>query len=250
MYRSLDPERIVETTEALGHRISERFPDSSLSRIAGELLAVSREAAAMSHWLARPHKPLRVAVVGCIVLMFVVVAGTFLFLDTRVTFFSSVADFFQGLDAAVNEIVLFGAAIFFLLTVENRFKRSRALKAIHVLRSIAHIIDMHQLTKDPERIVGSGTDTRSSPKRTMSPFELTRYLDYCSELLAIISKVGAVYVQNFSDSVTLSAVNDVEDLTAGLARKIWQKIVILDRIISPDRQPAALATSIGPRKEM
>jgi hypothetical protein len=41
-------------------------------------------------------------------------------------------------------------------------------------------------------------------------------------------------VQRFDDPVTLSAVNDVENLTAGLSRKIWQKIMILDRIIAPD----------------
>ena len=245
MYRNLDPERIIETTQALSNRISERFPDSSLRRVAAELLAVSREASATSQWLAKPHRPIRVAVAICILLMLLIVVAALLSLNTKVTFFSSVADFIQGLDAAVNEIVLLGAAIFFLVTVENRFKRKRALKAIHVLRSIAHIIDMHQLTKDPERVVGSGADTRSSPKRPMSPFELTRYLDYCSELLAIISKVGAVYVQNFNDPVTLSAVNDVEELTSGLSRKIWQKIMILDRIISPENRASVSAMTVS-----
>lgn len=241
MYRNLNPERIVETTQVLGNRISERFPDSSLSRVAAELLAVSREAAAMSQWLAKPHRPIRVAVAICILLMFLVLLGAMLSFKAKVAFFSSIAEFLQGLDAAVNELVFLGIAIFFLATLENRFKRSRALKAIHVLRSIAHIIDMHQLTKDPERMVRSGSDTRSSPRRAMSPFELTRYLDYCTELLAIISKVGAMYVQNFNDPVTLSAVNDVEELTAGLSRKIWQKIMILDRIISPDNTIGAVA---------
>jgi len=243
MYRNLDPQRIVETTQTLSNRVSERFPDSGLSRVAGELSAVSREATAMSQWLAKPHRPIRIAVGVCIVLILMVLLAAVLSLDTKVTFSSSVADFIQGLDAAVNEIVLLGVAIFFLVTIENRFKRRRALRAIHVLRSIAHIIDMHQLTKDPERIVGNGPDTRSSPKRTMTPFELTRYLDYCSEMLALISKVGAVYVQNFNDPVTLSAVNDVEDLTAGLSRKIWQKIVILDRIIAPDNRAALLSVT-------
>jgi hypothetical protein len=92
---------------------------------------------------------------------------------------------------------------------------------------------MHQLTKDPERTTTPQQDTESSPKRTLTPFELTRYLDYCSELLAIISKIAALYVQKFDEPVTLSAVNDVEELTNGLSRKIWQKIMILDRITSP-----------------
>jgi hypothetical protein len=40
-------------------------------------------------------------------------------------------------------------------------------------------------------------------------------------------------VQNFDDPVTLGAVNEVETLTNGLSRKIWQKIMIFDRILAP-----------------
>jgi hypothetical protein len=100
---------------------------------------------------------------------------------------------------------------------------------------MAHIIDMHQLTKDPERSLNHDrkTDTASSPKRTLTPFELTRYLDYCAEALSVISKLAALYVQRFDDPVTLSAVNDIEQLTSGLSRKIWQKIMIVDRCIAP-----------------
>ena len=50
--------------------------------------------------------------------------------------------------------------------------------------------------------------------------ELTRYLDYCSEMLALLSKLAALHTQHFNDPVTLEAVNDVENLTQGLARTI------------------------------
>jgi len=71
--------------------------------------------------------------------------------------------------------------------------------------------------------------TASSPRRSMPRFELSRYLDYCSELLSLTSKVAALYVQDSQDPVVLDAVNDVETLTTGLSGKIWQKIMILDR---------------------
>src|SRR4029077_6106496 len=100
--------------------------------------------------------------------------------------------------------------------------------AIHELRALAHIIDMHQLTKDPESYFGRGQNTTVVRKRAMSPFELNRYLDYCSDALAVISKIAALYVQDFEDPVLLDAVDDVEDLTAGLSRKIWQKIRIFE----------------------
>ena len=237
MYRSLDPEKIVETSGALRDRIAERFPGSGLSNVGSELLSITGEAAAFSHWLDKPLLPLRSLVSLCIVVILGIALGVIWFVDTK-SYFSTLAEFFQGLDAAINDVVFIGIAIYFLLSWETRLKRRRALKAIHVLRSLAHIIDMHQLTKDPEGITQTRPNTKSSPKRVMTPFELMRYLDYCSESLSLISKVGALYVQNFTDPVTVSAVNEIEDLSSGLSRKIWQKIMILDRTVSPNNSPA------------
>jgi hypothetical protein len=112
---------------------------------------------------------------------------------------------------------------------------------LHRLRSIAHIVDMHQLTKDPELALHRVEATASSPSRTLSRTQLPRYLDYCSELLALTSKLAALHAQNLNDAVVLSAVNDIEALTADLSRKIWQKISIL-ATADPRRHPAAAAT--------
>ena len=88
---------------------------------------------------------------------------------------------------------------------------------------------MHQLTKDPEVVLSGGPSTKSSPKRTMTTFEMSRYLDYCSEMLSLIGKVAALYVQRFEDPVALSAVDQIEDLTTGLSRKVWQKITLINQ---------------------
>ena len=136
-------------------------------------------------------------------------------------------NFIQSLESSISSVVFVGATILFFVSWENRIKRSRALKAIHELRALAHIIDMHQLTKHPESCFAHRPP---APKRALTPFELNRYLDYCSEALALISKIAALYVQGFQDPVLLDAVDDVEDLTAGLSRKIWQKISILENL--------------------
>ena len=101
--------------------------------------------------------------------------------------------------------LFFAIAIFFLFSLETRIKRRRALAAVHELRSIAHIIDMHQLTKDPERVLGKWDRTKHSPKQVMTPFQLNRYLDYCSEMLSLTGKVAALYVQHFDDGVAVAA---------------------------------------------
>jgi hypothetical protein len=144
--------------------------------------------------------------------------------------FSDYGNFIQALDASIGSVVFIGAAIVFLLTWENRIKRDRALRAIHELRVLAHIVDMHQLTKDPENYFGRGRRPASPPKRDMTPFELNRYLDYGADLLALISKIATLYVQGFPDTALLDAVDDVEDLTSGLSRKIRQKISVLENL--------------------
>jgi hypothetical protein len=235
MFRSLDAARIAETAERLGRRITERFPDSGLSGVAESLRTEVLAAGETARWLAKPQWLVRAIALSTIVGMLALVILTAWLLRGGVELFSSVADFLQGLDSAVNEFILIGAASYFLVGWETRRKRRRALRALHALRSLAHIIDMHQLTKDPERLLTPEKSTPSSPARTFTAFELARYLDYCSEMLSVISKAAALYVQNFDDPVTLAAVNDVEQLTGSLSQKLWLKIDILERM---SRAPA------------
>jgi len=237
--RELDSTHIVETTIALQRRIDERFEGSGLGKVAKELGDVAREAASVSEWLGRPIWPLRLLVGLCLALLVGVIVATLgrVRFDGPLYTAQQLAPFVESL---INDIVFIGVGIYFLVSVEVRIKRNRAEQALHVLRSLAHIIDMHQLTKDPERLLFAGSDTPSSPKREMTAFELTRYLDYCSEILSIISKIAALYVQHFRDSVTSSAASDLEALTGGLSRKIWQKIMLLDRLPEPARTWQAL----------
>ena len=236
MYRELNPQRIIETSELLHKRIDERFAGSSLSRVALEVAEVARAAQQVSEWLSRPIVLVRVLVSLAVALLagVVVMALRAVNVDMTGVGFSETA---QGVEAAINDLIFVGVAIYFLLGVEMRIKRARALKELHVLRSMAHVVDMHQLTKDPERMThgdSDGSDTASSPKRDMTPFQLTRYLDYSSELLAILSKIAAIYVQRFNDTEALRAAGDIEDLTVGLSRNIWQKIMILDQVAAAE----------------
>ncbi len=139
----------------------------------------------------------------------------------------TVAEVLQSIDAATSELIFLSLVVLFLVSLETRLKRRTALRMLHRLRSIAHIVDMHQLTKDPEHVLHRVPSTASSPARTLSRAQLPRYLDYCSELLALTSKLAALHAQHLNDAVVLSAVNDIEALTADLSRKIWQKISIL-----------------------
>ena len=224
-YTRLDEAHIVHTIEDLRGRIASRFPQANLLGVCETFLEVSKRVIVTEHYLRRPIWPVRViggiAVLALIGLLIAVASFTLLQDRAQMT----MGELIQTIEAGVNDVVFFGIAIFFLIRIESRIKRRKALEMLHELRSLTHIVDMHQLTKDPALLTSDGE---------LSPAELGRYLDFCSDMLSLISKVAALMVQQFNDDVVLAAVNEIETLTTGLSRKVWQKITLLER---PSLQP-------------
>ncbi|MCE9562282.1 MAG: hypothetical protein K8U57_09530 [Planctomycetes bacterium] len=246
MERRLKDGKILETVERLQKRITDRFPGSGLSGVAAELTQVTRESVARAESIRRPNFWIR----GGLVLVGLLAVGGLVWhfvtsSDTKTAF----RDFMTFLDATKGVGVYLIAAAAFLVTAEIRFKRMKALRAVHELRSMAHLIDMHQLNKDPERI-GSKDAPLMESGRPMTFEEVGRYLHYSTELLAIVSKIGQLYVQDFPDTGAQTAVDNCERLATGLTSKIWQKIMILDRlrveaessVITERDQPATVST--------
>jgi hypothetical protein len=228
-YTALHPAPICETLSRLARRIEERFPGSGLSRVAKELVVVADEDRRALADVQRPLWWVRSFTLVTIVALAALLIWAGLQLVHAVELKKvSVAELLQGLDAATNEVIVLSLGLYFLASLEARLKRRAALRRLHRLRSVAHVVDMHQLTKDPEYALRPVTPTASSPMRDFSRTQLARYLDYCSELLALTSKLAALHAQHLQDPVVLDAVNDIETLTADLSRKIWQKITIID----------------------
>jgi len=259
---TLSPERLVKTIKKLHLRIGERFPDSGLQSVCLQLSVIGENMKSRAAWIGQPVRWLRTLVWAiCVLIVLIAIlpfcvlgfqgevtpaSGTFSYQigqgddaseyagKAELSGFefasdSRIVDLITLMEAGINDVVLIGAAIFFLLSFETRYKRQRALKAIHELRTIAHVIDMHQLTKDPHRIIKSANYVHmgTSPKLKMTEFQLRRYLDYCSEMLSLVGKIAAVYVQEFDDGVAMASASELEALTTGLSGKIWQKIAIL-----------------------
>ncbi|HEX3673310.1 MAG TPA: hypothetical protein VHU87_03475, partial [Rhizomicrobium sp.] len=223
----LDAGRIVTTVERLRARIAERFPQSGLAEVGAGLAITAQATAARIALLTRPDYALRALAVIVVILGLAAQIYIAHLIDWRsVLHRADPVGITQGLDAVVNLLLLAFGAIWFVLTLEQRLKRRRVLRALYELRSLAHVIDMHQLTKDPSVILSGATPTASSPERRMNAFELSRYLDYCTEMLALIAKLAALYAGHTHDPEVMSAVREVEALTSDLGRKIWQKIMI------------------------
>ena len=222
----LDPDLLAETAARLQARIEARFPGSALGQRAGDLIELLASVSIRADDIARPIWPLRllagallVAVVGLLAVLPWGLSGAGL---------DNALQRIQFVESAVNDAVFLGAGLLFVWTLESRIKRRRALRVLHELRSFAHVIDMLQLTKDPQRVPANrNRATPMSPPTAMDAYELGRYLDYCSELLSLAAKGAAIMALRFDDPVVLGAVNEIEDLTNGLSRKIWQKLMII-----------------------
>jgi hypothetical protein len=230
---TLDPVRIIETIDRLRLRIESRFPRSGLLGVCGICLKIAEQARERAEFIDRPTYWLRAIIILFIVAIVFGVVSVTVFLPRHLL---DITENWETIEALTSETLLLAAGLFFLISLETRFKRRRALSAIHELRALAHVVDMHQLTKDPERLLPDWIQSEHSPSMTMNAFELGRYLDYCNEMLSLIGKLAAVYIQRFDDEVALEAVTEVEILTASLCDRIWQKIMFLNSIEAQMRQ--------------
>jgi hypothetical protein len=227
-YRRIDPRLVIETAEKLDQRVGERFPESGLRRVAAELVTLSNDIATAAKALEAPIWWVRI-LIGLAILAG---ASMFVFVGTIFTFdrisSDEAFDFVQGLEASINTILLAGLGFLALARSEERLKRTRVFKELHALRSLIHVIDMHQLTKDPAALSDDFKPTPHSPVRITNRQDLARYLDYCSEMLSITGKLAALFAQSVNDEVVVGAVNDIEELGSNLSRKIWQKITMIE----------------------
>jgi hypothetical protein len=222
----LEAAAVRETVEELHERIGARFPNRGLRGVAGDLLMLIdqvQESATEAQGRVRFIRLLsRVA-------MLLILAATLaaVVLATADAVQLDDLDSFQLLpliETVINDVVYAGIAVFFLYSFPERLRRGQLLSLLFQLRSTAHIIDMHQLSKDPEQLRSSYIPSRVSKPLELNRDEMERYLDYCSELLALVGKAAALCAEESRDDVVLDTVSRIETLTVGLSRKIWQKI--------------------------
>jgi len=236
-YRLLEGAKITDTIESLHHRIVDQFGERGLTRISGELLKVSRDAQRRIVSLRRPNFILR--------LVPFVVTGLIGYLTWLMT--QSIDQRLAALDATLAAdlkklvdvlreikadialpialaipLPLVIAMFASIWTLESRWKRRRTLRYLHELRSIIHVIDMHQLSKD-HRNVGS-----SSESEVLVGQRLILYMDHCAELLSLSGKVAALYAESSQDPVVIEAVSDLGQSTSNLGNKIWQKLNVVE----------------------
>jgi hypothetical protein len=232
MYRMLDRDKLLETIQLFRQRIVKVFPSSGLSEVSGELEDTAKLCFTEAEKVRRPLWGLRIAVALVLLLLLAMPLLLFLFLRFPMRFdtLENFGEFMQATDAGFNVLVLIAGAALFLVSVEHRVKRHRALKVLHELRSLAHVVDMHQLSKDPVMDVSTlddNTRVGAPPKAIKQAQDLWYYLSFSTDLLSVIGKLAAYFAQGQSDRVVLDTVNEIETISTALSRKIWQKLSLV-----------------------
>lgn len=231
-FQRLDPVAVGATLTRLHERIVARFPERNLAHVALEVGGVIERITEESSQRRRQQQLVRMVCLGAVVVV-ATLALTAVVLSVRDALAQATGTpAFQWLpviESGINDVAFAALAIYFLISVPARQRRRQTLSNLHRLRSLAHVVDMHQLTKDPERLLSELLPTGASVDPDLSPDELGRYLNYCSELLSLVGKAAAICSLDSADSLVLETVSEIETLTLGMSRKIWQKISLLHR---------------------
>jgi hypothetical protein len=212
----LDPVRIVQTAENLARSISDKLPESTLASLAAELAAIARATDERARQARRPIYAIR-----CVSLLAIgaSLVGIFYLLGhihTRWDF-GTITEFFEATDAGFNLLILLAGALWFLVTIEERVKRTRALASLGELREFIHVIDVTQLYYTPDLYK---VDPASS--RTSLNLDYT-YLLFCTQMLAVISNLAPLYTRGATGDSIWRAASDVEMLANAIATKLVSK---------------------------
>src|SRR5687768_5301686 len=123
MYNELQLDQIARTIQRLEQRISERFPESGLSKVEGELLRFAEETGPIITKKRKPHRLLQLAIIFAIVILVGVplaLLATFRSSDLGI---AGLAGWFQIIESIIQDAIFLGVAIYFLVTVETRLDR-------------------------------------------------------------------------------------------------------------------------------
>jgi hypothetical protein len=227
----LSPEHVGATVAHLERRIQARFGERGLTKAArdlGHLVVLVQSEADQARDRIR-----RTTLIARAVSITIVAATLFaLAFSLRSAVLDGLArttDWVPLVESIINDLVFAAIAVVFLWAFPERLERRTLLRLLHTLRSLAHVIDMHQLSKDPEQLSPTYTPTEQSILHGLDADQLYHYLTYCSEMLSLTAKTSALCGEYSTDSVVLETISYLETLTTELSEKIWQKISLLPR---------------------
>jgi hypothetical protein len=227
----LSSDHVGETVAHLERRIKARFGERGLTKAVRDLgQLVDRVCEEADESNARLRRRTRIArTISVLIIGATAFALVFTMRSAVVDGLARLVDWVPLVESVINDLVFAAIAVLFLWAIPERLERRSLLRLLHRLRSLAHVIDMHQLSKDPEQVSPNYEPTEESIRHGLDADQLHHYLAYCSEMLSLTAKTAALCGEHTADSVVLDTISTIETLTTELSNKIWQKISLLPR---------------------
>ena len=227
----LSGSHVAATVEQVQRRIDARFGERGLTKTARDLahLVVLVQTEAIESHIRLRRTTLAARTASVVIVVATVLALLYSMRSAVVDGLARAADWVPLTESVINDLVFAAIAVVFLWAFPERLERRALLDLLHRLRSLTHVIDMHQLSKDPEQVSPTYVPTAQSIQHGLDADQLHHDLNYCSELLSLTAKTAALCAEHSTDGVVLETVSDVEALTTELSRQIWQKISLLPR---------------------
>jgi len=224
-------DHVGATVRQLELRIHARFGERGLTKAArdlGQLVEKVQIEAGQSHIRLR-RTTLAARSTSITIVVATVAALIFSLREALSEGLEQSSDWVPLVESVINDLVFSAIAMLFLWAFPERLERRTLLRLLHRLRSLAHVIDMHQLSKDPEQVMATYHRTEQSVSHGLDADQLHHYYAYCSEMLSLTAKTAALCAEHSSDEVVLDTISTLETLTTELSNKIWQKISLLPR---------------------
>jgi hypothetical protein len=225
----LDLNKIIATAKNLTDDIHARLPQTSLAKLADELLQITE---ATEDHLQRANRPIiaiRVSTSLAAVLGLLGMSYLIHHLKTRWEF-GTISEFVEGTDAGFNLILILAGALWSLLTLESRIKRKEILGSIEELREFVHVIDLTQLYYTPELYRARRDNPRSSRILDDS------YLLFCTQMLGVLGNLASLYTRGGAGDSILRAASEVEMLAIAISTKQLSKAEAVRKMAATIRQ--------------
>ncbi len=217
----LDPAKIIQTAENLARRVSDRLPESTLAGLSADLAEIARVTDERARQARKPNLIIRgtgrLASALCIWGLWYIVDHIQTHLINAHLEFGTISDLFEAADAGFNMLVGLAGVLWFLVTIEARFKRKQALAHIGELLEFIQLIDVTQLYYTPELY-----KSNASPDSTRLKFDHT-YLLFCNEMLGVIGNLAPLYTRGNMDDSVWRATSDVVMLANAIQGRLFAK---------------------------
>ena len=215
-------------------RIRARFPDRRLGNVAAELgTAVPEIHGGFEESKARRRQVRLVSRVTSVAV--VVLASPSSPCALRDAFTRGTEHSFDWVplvESLINDIVFTAIAVFFLWAMPERLERRTLLDLLHRLRSLAHVVDMHQLDKDPEQARADYVPTAKSRRHRMNAEDAAPLLRLLQRARLPDRKTAALCAERTSDPVVLHTVSEIETLAAQIVAEDLAEDLVATRALS------------------